>query len=88
MEVQSMEKFENGQRIIVNFPDVYLGSGRAKGGVRGTVVRKRKKDDNAWVLMDEVPEETVFPSGDPRHNSILLSPRQCSPVAQDEKEMP
>lgn len=49
-------------------------------GECGTIYRPRRGDNGAWVAMDREPPAAAcyFPTGDDRHQQILLFPEQCA----------
>ncbi len=51
-------------------------------GQCGAIYGQRRRDDGAWVAMDNEPPQAAcyFPAGDDRHHHILLFPEQCEPV--------
>lgn len=71
-----MVTFANVIRVCVTDPSHPLA------GKCGTVARRRKGDDGAWVDMDDpLPGELAnFPAGDSRHKHVLLYPDQCESI--------
>ncbi|MGD8914601.1 MAG: hypothetical protein PVJ68_17985 [Candidatus Thiodiazotropha sp.] len=70
-----MQTFQNGQRVIVDQPEL----SNALRGMTGQVVRLRNCDAGAWVNMDDDIPDTlrIFHAGDPRANHVLLYPQEC-----------
>src|ERR1700759_4757037 len=72
-----MNRFENGQRIIVSHPE------HPCFGKAGSVVRLRRIDSAAFGNMDDpLPEDLAsFPEGDTRRNHMMFYPDECEPEA-------
>ena len=86
-----MKNFQNGQRIVVAHPE------HPCVGKVGTVVRLLRRDESAWVNMDDdLPLDLrSFGVEDSRRNHINLWPDECAahpsrplPQTEGEKQPP
>lgn len=73
-----MERFKNGDRVVVTFEEEDAGL----FGMKGTVHRTLTRDRSAWVRMDDpLPDGLArFPADDERARDIILWPDECSPL--------
>lgn len=71
-----MKSFLNRQRVKVT------AEGHPYHGKTGTVWRLLKRDESAWVNMDEdlLQEDRHFPPGDERFRNLNLFPQECEEV--------